>query len=93
MDEAVRELLGRRRNRSIAIILTEKEIQCDPHVPEDASRKFRKVVLDQMNDFHDFCVDMIESFDTGGVVMNQMFLDRLEEIYDYIQDIEDADDY
>jgi hypothetical protein len=90
MEDNVRELLGRRRNRSIAIILTEKEIQADPHIPTDASKQLRKVVLDQMNDFHDFCVDLIESYDTGAVTINQTWLDKLEEIHNYIQD---SDDY
>lgn len=83
MQDSVKELLGRRRNRAIAIILTTKEQECDKHLPDDASFRLRKSVLDQLNEFHDLCIDLIDSLSTSAV-MNDIWLARLEEIYDYI---------
>ncbi len=79
MDDSLRDLLARRKNRTLAIMLTEKEFIVDPHVPPDAARKMRKVILDQVNDYHDFCVDVLEAKD-GGMQINLLALEKLEEI-------------
>jgi hypothetical protein len=68
------KLLARRRDRAIAIILGVKERECDPYLPEEASRKLRKVVLDQFNEFSALVEDIADS----GVVLNQEYLAKLD---------------
>lgn len=80
MDDGMRVLLGRRKNRTLAIMLAEKDDMVETgRLDEDAGEDLRKVILDQVNDFHDFCVDWLEASDYG-MVTNQLALDRLVEI-------------
>lgn len=60
------DILHKRRDRAIAIILKIKEREIDPllaHTPGgiEASRQMRKVVLDQLNDFCDMALDVASS--------------------------------
>jgi predicted transcriptional regulator len=80
MDDGYRALLSKRKNRTLAIMLSEKEDVVDDFLPEDISQELRKMILDHVNDFHDFCVDLIESMDQGMVV-NQIAAERLDQIY------------
>ncbi len=94
MQDSVRELLERRKNRAIAIILTCKESECDEHLPDNASYRLRKVVLDQINELHDLCIDVIESIDTDNVMLNEYWLKKIEEKLDYIYSrVDDDDEY
>lgn len=85
MDDGYRALLGKRKNRTLAIMLSEKEDVVDEYLPEDVSQELRKIILDHVNDFHDFCVDLIESVDQG-MVTNQIAIDRLVYIYSVLVD-------
>jgi len=78
------EMLARRRDRAISIVLNLKERECDQFLPKEASSRLRKVVLDQMNDLVDFAIDVCNSLDTGDVVLNETYLQRLNEIHDAI---------
>lgn len=82
MDDQVKALLARRRDRSIAKVLGYKERECDEFLPVRLRQDLRKVVLDEINDFYDFALDLVNSVDGGGVVLNQMYLDKLDEIYE-----------
>lgn len=84
MDTALVDLLARRRDRAIAIILRVKEQECDRHLPMDASMKMRKVVLDQMNSFYDVCADIVNSLDNGGTVLNDHWLQKIDELHDFV---------
>ncbi len=69
------ELLKKRRDRSLAIILGVKEREVDPLLPngrqgDRASKLMRKVVLDQMNDFYDFCLDVVGSTEAANMQYN-----------------------
>lgn len=75
IEDPHEHLLARRRDRAIAIVLSVKERECDQFLTPEASRKLRKAVLDQFNDLHSFCVDLMSS---GGVVVNEAYVDRLE---------------
>ena len=75
------DMLARRRDRAISIILGMKEKECDRHLPKDASQKMRKVVLDQVNDLVDFAMDLCNSLDNGEVVLNEDYLKKLDEIH------------
>lgn len=59
------EILKKRRDRTIAIILGVKEREIDPllagSVGDRASHALRKVVLDQINDFYDMALDVASS--------------------------------
>lgn len=76
------DMLARRRDRAISIILGLKEKECDSYLSRDASQKLRKVVLDQVNDLVDFAMDMCNSLDSGDVILNEDYLRKLDKIYD-----------
>lgn len=76
-DRAVREMLGKRKDRTIAIILSFKEENYDQFVPEDVARNFRKVILDQLNDLYDFSLDLVQS--GSSVTINEEYVQRLDE--------------
>lgn len=84
MNVILKDMLSRRRDRSIAIVLAMKERDCDGHLPRDASAKLRKVVLDQFNEFADFAIDVCNSLDTEDVVLNEDWLMKLDEIHQVV---------
>lgn len=86
MQAGLRELLEKRRNRSIAIILGVKEREVDPLLRKadpsgSVGTKMRKVVLDQVNEFHDLVLDLLDSLDNGEVLLNEQYLDRLDAVH------------
>lgn len=85
MDEGYRTLVGKRKNRTLAIMLSEKEEIVDEYLPSDVSHELRKLILDHVNDFHDFCIDIMESMD-AGTVTNQLALEKLNLIYEAFAD-------
>lgn len=84
MQTGLRDLLDKRAKRSIAIILGVKERECDPHLPPGESAKMRKVVLDQINEFHDLVVDILDSLDTGEVVLNERYLAKIDQLHEVV---------
>lgn len=82
MNQMITEVLGKRRDRAIAIVLGLKERECDKHLPPETRHKLRKVVLDQFNDLYDFAVDLLESLDQGGVQINELYLEKLDQLHD-----------
>ena len=82
MDETVRKILAKRRDRLIATILGAKEDFCDDFIPDDSAVEFRKVILDEINDYYDLCSDLLKSIQPETVVLNQYYADKLDEIYD-----------
>lgn len=81
MQAALETMLKKRKDRSIATILGIKERECDPHLPEQAQQRLRKVILDQMNDFYEVVMDVAGSLDTGEVTLNEYYLDRIDQIH------------
>lgn len=87
MSEMVKDLLAKRRDRSIAIIMGTAERELYPSVPSlDVRASYRKVVLDQINDFYDLALDVLRSLDDGTVILNQEYLDKLDRIYELLND-------
>lgn len=84
MDDTVKKILAKRRDRMIATILGAKEDYCDEYLPDEVSQEFRKVVLDQINDYFDLCSDLLRSVQPDSVIMNERYAERLDEIYDVI---------
>ena len=78
------KMLARQRDRAIAILLDYKERECDSYLPNEVSRFLRKAILDQLNDFHLFCKDLIDAIEGEKVVLNDEYLERFNELYDYI---------
>lgn len=89
MQPVLADVLQRRKNRAIAIILGLKERECDPQLTKASSDALRKVVLDQFNDFYEMCVDVMKSLDTGEVGLNEIYMDRLvaklDDIHEYVK--------
>lgn len=84
-----KDLISKRKDRALAIILSVKEAECDPYLPEDAQHALRKVVLDQVNSFYDLVLDVINSLDTGAVELNSHYLDMISELHEHL--LEDRD--
>lgn len=74
------EILRKRRDRAIAIILSVKEREVDPVLKNrQASHALRKVVLDQLNDFYTLAVDVAASSDVDTYEFNpEVWLPRIE---------------
>lgn len=87
MQPALEQMLKRRRDRAIATILGIKERECDPHLPDAARQRLRKVVLDQLNDFYDVVLDVAASLDTGEVTLNEMYLDKIDSLHEGIAEL------
>lgn len=77
--------IGKRRDRVIASLLSEKEFMCDEFLPAGVAQDFRKVVLDEVNDLADFCIDIAVSLESGGVVFNEEYARKLDEIYERLK--------
>lgn len=84
MQTVVTDILARRRDRAIAILLGFKERECDKHLPRETQIKLRKVVLDQVNEMFELTVDIMKSLDDGERTLNEVYLQRLEEKLDYL---------
>lgn len=86
MQRALQDLLRKRMDRGIATVLSAKEQQVDVLLPpgkdaSEASRQLRKVILDQFNDFYEVCLDVVGSLDTGEVVLNEVWLGKIDDIH------------
>ena len=77
-------LLRKRRDRAIAIVLGLKEREADQYLPPAVSAKLRKVILDQMNDLYDTCLDLLGSSDDGSVVLNESYLRKIDDMYELL---------
>ena len=74
------DLIDKRCKRAIAIVLSVKEREADPFLTPEAQARLRKVILDQFHELADLASDVVDSMN-GGLVLNELFLERLEEIY------------
>lgn len=88
MQDSMKDLMERRMKRAARTILTVKEIECDRYLPDEASRRLRTVVLDQLNDYRELCMDLLNTLDNGAVIVNENWLEKLDEIYDYISELD-----
>lgn len=74
-----KRVLGNRRNRVIANLLSFKEAICDPYLSEEASKALRKEILDQINDLCQFAFDLL---DDENITWNELFFERLDKYLD-----------
>jgi len=77
--------LGKRRDRAIAILLTYKEKEIDPLLPKQQATGLRRQILDQFNDVVDTAFDLMSS----ESVLNEEFIDRFNELYDFLLEEDD----
>lgn len=95
----VAELLKKRRDRAIAIILNVKEREVDPILMLEgggphASRLMRKVILDQINDFYDLALDIATSGEADKFEFNpELWERRLNQISEGIADLQAQADH
>lgn len=81
------EILKKRRDRAIAIVLSVKEREVDAILTDipggrAASKAMRKVVLDQINDFCDLALDVAGSSDVATFEFNpEIWLRKINEIH------------
>lgn len=84
MADPMKELLSKRKNRTLATIMNVKEKECDQHLPPEAQAVLRKVIMDTVNDFYDVCLDVIRSVEEAdeSTVVNWDYIERkLDMIY------------
>lgn len=81
MNDMIAEIVARRRDRAIAVLLGIKEREVDQYLPPPVKARMRKAILDQVNDLHGFFVDVMKSLDTGEVVINDIYLEKLDQMY------------
>lgn len=86
-NTALKEMLSRRKDRSIATILSYKDEVLDEYLPDHVSFEFRKLVLDQLNDLYDFSLDLLRSVEGGSVTINQEYVDRLDAALSRAEDL------
>jgi hypothetical protein len=82
-DKAMIELLSRRKDRALAIILRFKELDCDDHLPQHVRSALRKIILDQFNSYHELAADLLESTSDGALI-NELWLAKLDEIHSVV---------
>lgn len=74
-----RELIRRRKDRAIAIVLTYKENNLDASLTKEQSTKLRKIILDQFNDLYQLVLDVLPE-DDGVLFNDQVWEERLSKI-------------
>lgn len=85
MSQVVEDILAKRRDRAIAIVLSVKERECDQYLPPEARSKLRKVVLDQLNDVVELAMDLVSSVEADQV--NELWFEKLEEIHAAVKEL------
>jgi hypothetical protein len=78
-------ILDRRKDRLIATVLGFKESDLDKYLPSEVSQAFRKLLLDQINDYANMVDDVLKSYE-GDIVVNEEYARMLEEIHGAIVD-------
>jgi len=85
---SVQEVLAKRRDRAIAIILGVKEREVDSYLPKPVQAKLRKVILDQLNEYYELCLDLLPSLEQEGVVLNEVYLDKIAALHDDLGEVQ-----
>lgn len=83
-QEVLADIVARRRDRAIAVLLSVKEKEVDQYLPAEVRMRFRKTILDQLNDFHSLVLDVMRSLDTGDVVLNDLYLEKIDQVHEVV---------
>lgn len=84
MQEVLNDVIARRRDRAIATLLGVKEREVDRYLPPEVRALLRKAILDQLNDFHSLVVDVMRSLDTGEVVLNDLYMEKIDQLHEVV---------
>ena len=84
MQPVLNDVIARRRDRAIATLLGVKEREIDQYLPPEARALLRKAILDQLNDFHSLVVDVMRSLDNGEVVLNDLYLEKIDQLHEVV---------
>lgn len=90
MQPILQDVLGRRRNRAIATLLSFKERECDQYLPEALQKRLRTEILDQLNDFHDLALDVMKSLDDGSYTVNELWVEAIETIQRDVREVREV---
>ena len=85
VQESVKELVRKRCRRTVAIILSVAEEQMDQD--SNQFQVLRKTILDQVNEFQDLCLDIMDSLDNDTVILNEEYIIRLDALYELVSDL------
>ncbi len=80
MQAEVEGILERRKNKVIAKLLGTKEAEIDSHIDPDVARRYRKLILDEINAYHDFALDVMREVDLDNTNINGAALEMLAAI-------------
>jgi hypothetical protein len=84
MQDVLNDIVARRRDRAIAVLLSMKEKEVDQYLPPEVKARLRKVILDQLNEFHSLVVDVMRSLDNGEVVLNELYLEKIDQVHEVV---------
>lgn len=79
-----RDILAKRRDRLLAVILSFKERECDQYLPPEVQARLRKVILDEVNQFTELAIDLTNHSSGETIVVNELFLQKLEAIHEVV---------
>jgi len=82
--EEIIDIIEKRKNEAIAVILRYKENECDFYLPDDVKARLRKVVLDQINEVNGLSKSLIRTLHDEGVHLNQFYLDKLLAVHEVV---------
>lgn len=83
-DDPSVAIIERRAKRAAATVLGFKDRECSIYLPDEVDDKFRKIILDQINELAHLAVDCINSVSDVNLT-NQMYVDLLQEIRDEVR--------
>lgn len=81
MQPVLVDVIARRRDRAIAVLLGVKEKEVDQYLPAEVKVRLRKAILDQLNEFHSLVLDVMRSLDNGEVVLNDLYLEKIDDLH------------
>jgi hypothetical protein len=82
--DVLTDILARRRDRAIAVLLGVKEKEVDQYLPAEVRLRLRKAILDQLNEFHSMVIDVMRSLDNGEVVLNELYLEKIDQLHEVV---------
>lgn len=84
-ESQVIALVDRKKNRAIRAILGTKERDIDPYIDDETAVRFRKVVLDELNDLVEFVKDVLASSPEGqSMVVNDLYLQKIDDLHRHL---------
>lgn len=78
MSIPVKNFLKARRDRALGSILGYAEREIFPKLSRDEQLRFRQLVLDTLNSYHDSALDLFKS--EGDSITNDLLIDLLERV-------------